>query len=204
MGMNEKGSPMNMPDRSPQMNIPRRDSQMDIPDRSSRMGMPERGSQMGIYDGDSQDSQMDMPPMPTRSSRSDMPDRSSQMDMPARSSRMDMPDRSSRMGMPDRRTQTSSERTRDRSRTTPIMQVYDEGMRVPQTLTDSYFMPGFLNHQIGSKVRVEFLVGTNAPLVDRAGTLRYVGSNYIIITPSETDDLLVCDLYSIKFVTIYQ
>lgn len=80
----------------------------------------------------------------------------------------------------------------------------DTSMQTPQTVSDVYFTPGFLKTQIGNKIRVEFLIGTNAPMVDRTGILRFVGASYIIIELENTDDLMMCDLYSIKFVTIYR
>jgi len=40
-------------------------------------------------------------------------------------------------------------------------------------------------------------------LVDREGTLVDVGTSYIIIREVDTDDLLLADLYSIKFVRFY-
>lgn len=64
------------------------------------------------------------------------------------------------------------------------------------------FLNGFLRTQIGRKVLVEFLIGTNT-LVDRSGVLVAVGTNYILINESETDDLLACDYYNIKFVRFY-
>lgn len=70
-----------------------------------------------------------------------------------------------------------------------------------QTMESTQFVPGYLRTQIGKSVRVEFLIGTNGPLVDRIGTLLAVGASYIIIRPIDTDDALMCDLYSIKFVT---
>lgn len=74
----------------------------------------------------------------------------------------------------------------------------------PSTLESTYYIAGLLASYIGSEVRVEFLIGTNAPLIDLTGTLRQVGANYIIIQPVLADDLVVCDMFSIKFVTIYR
>lgn len=65
------------------------------------------------------------------------------------------------------------------------------------------YTQGFLRSQIGQKVRIEFLLGVNS-LVDRRGTLLEVGIDYVILREEETDDLLYCDIYSIKFVTIYK
>lgn len=73
----------------------------------------------------------------------------------------------------------------------------------PLTTVDSImFTPGYLRTQIGKTIRVEFLIGNNM-LVDRMGTLVAVGASYIIIREIEQDDLLLCDIYSIKFVRIY-
>lgn len=67
---------------------------------------------------------------------------------------------------------------------------------------DIEYTQGYLKTQIGRHVKVEFLIGTNM-LVDREGTLVDVGISYIIIREVETDDLLLCDIYSIKFVRFY-
>ena len=64
------------------------------------------------------------------------------------------------------------------------------------------YMNGFLRTQIGRIVMVQFLVGTNT-LVDKMGILLAVGVNYILINETETDDILACDFYNIKFVKFY-
>ena len=61
---------------------------------------------------------------------------------------------------------------------------------------------GYLKAHIGQNVRVEFLIGSDGALIDRTGKLVEVGENFIVLQPYGTDDLLMCDLYSIKFVTI--
>lgn len=71
-----------------------------------------------------------------------------------------------------------------------------------QTLANPQFLAGYLKTQIGRRVRIEFLIGTNL-LTDRSGTLVAVGASYVIIRLQESDDLMVCDLYSIRFVTIF-
>jgi len=82
-----------------------------------------------------------------------------------------------------------------------VQPVSDGMAQVPQTVQNVLFTPGFLRTQIGRRVRVEFLIGTNN-LTDRTGTLVAVGASYIIIRPIDSDDLMLCDMYSIKFVTI--
>lgn len=69
-------------------------------------------------------------------------------------------------------------------------------------LSDINFTQGFLKTQIGRHVKVEFLIGMNM-FVDREGTLVMVGTDYIIIQETETDDYLLCDIYSIKFIRFY-
>lgn len=63
-------------------------------------------------------------------------------------------------------------------------------------------MNGFLRTQIGRPVQVEFLVGTNN-MVTRSGILLAVGANFILINEAETDDILACDFYNIKFIRFY-
>lgn len=74
-------------------------------------------------------------------------------------------------------------------------------VQVPATVENPLFTPGFLRTQIGRRVRVEFLIGTNN-LTDRTGTLVLVGASYILLRPIDSDDLMMCDIFSIKFVTI--
>ena len=77
------------------------------------------------------------------------------------------------------------------------------GMQTPTTVESPYYTAGFLRNFIGKTMRVEFIIGTSGTLVDRTGELVEVGASYIVLKPAFTDDLLMCDLYAIKFVTIY-
>ncbi|WP_242953658.1 hypothetical protein [Clostridium merdae] len=73
---------------------------------------------------------------------------------------------------------------------------------MPMTVESLQYLNGFLRTQIGRRVRVEFLLGTNT-MTDRTGTLLGVGANYILINESDSDDLLACDFYNIKFIRFY-
>ena len=73
---------------------------------------------------------------------------------------------------------------------------------IPVTTESTLYINGFLRTMIGRKVTVEFLIGTNT-FTDRTGVLLAVGANYIVINEVETDDILICDFYSIKFVKVY-
>lgn len=83
--------------------------------------------------------------------------------------------------------------------TTPI---FPWNQPMPVTVESLQYMNGFMRTQIGRKVTVEFLIGTNS-FVDKTGTLLAVGANYILINETETDDILLCDFYSIKFMKFY-
>jgi hypothetical protein len=61
---------------------------------------------------------------------------------------------------------------------------------------------GWLTTQIGKYIKIEFLIGTNM-LIDREGILKQVGISFIVIQETGTNDTLMCDIYSIKFVRIF-
>ena len=91
-------------------------------------------------------------------------------------------------------------RTRPPTTAMPILPPMND---TPTTVQSPYYTAGFLKNFIGRNMRVEFLIGTTGPLVDRIGELVEVGASYIVLRPYLTDDLLMADLYSIKFVNIY-
>lgn len=72
----------------------------------------------------------------------------------------------------------------------------------PPVLTDTEFLQGYLRTLIGKFVRVDFLIGTNT-FIDKAGTLLDVGVDHIVLQEPETDDKVIADLYSIKFVKVF-
>ena len=71
----------------------------------------------------------------------------------------------------------------------------------PEILTNPIYTPAFLREQIGKLMRVEFLIGTNN-MTDRTGILEDVGASYILLRSIESDNLVYCDIYAIKFITI--
>lgn len=73
---------------------------------------------------------------------------------------------------------------------------------IPEPVESSLYIAGYLSTQIGKLVKVEFLIGNN--ITDRTGVLVKVGVNYIILRPIDIVGSLLCDLYSIKFVTIVE
>jgi len=65
------------------------------------------------------------------------------------------------------------------------------------------YTQGYLRSQIGKRMRVTFLLGTNL-IQDRIGVLEEVGISYITLRDDETSNLVMCDIYSIKFVNIFK
>ncbi|MVB10773.1 hypothetical protein CAFE_14710 [Caprobacter fermentans] len=86
--------------------------------------------------------------------------------------------------------------------TAQLMPITDMTQSAPMTAESIEFLNGFLRTQIGRRVRVEFLIGTNT-FTDKAGLLVGVGANYILLREAESDDILTCDFFNIKFVTIF-
>ncbi len=64
------------------------------------------------------------------------------------------------------------------------------------------YTQGFLETQIGKYVKIDFLIGTNL-FIDREGVLEEVGISYIVIREAGSNNRLMCDIYAIKFVEIF-
>ncbi|MCB2295652.1 hypothetical protein LGK95_19435 [Clostridium algoriphilum] len=69
-------------------------------------------------------------------------------------------------------------------------------------INDPLYNQGWLKTQIGKYIKIEFLIGSNM-FIDREGVLQEVGISYIVIKESGTNDLVMCDIYSIKFVRVF-
>lgn len=85
--------------------------------------------------------------------------------------------------------------------TTPVPQSNFEIAPGSPTLLGIEYTQGYLKTQIGKSMRVTFLLGTNL-IQDRNGILEKVGISYIILKEEETNNQVLCDIYSIKFVNI--
>lgn len=85
---------------------------------------------------------------------------------------------------------------------TPGLSALDMSAEDGTIETNINYTQGYLRTKIGARVKIEFLIGTNM-LIDREGTLTQVGISYVIIREIDTDDDLLCDIYSIKFVRFY-
>lgn len=76
-----------------------------------------------------------------------------------------------------------------------------DSQTIPESLKNTVYTPAFLRKYIGRLVKVEFLIGSTF-LEDRTGILLEVGASYIVLRAVQDNNLLYCDIFSIKFVTI--
>ena len=77
-----------------------------------------------------------------------------------------------------------------------------QGQIIPETLKNTVYTPAFLRKHIGKLVKVEFLIGTSY-LEDRTGILLEVGASYIVLRSVQDNNLLYCDIFSIKFYSLF-
>lgn len=71
----------------------------------------------------------------------------------------------------------------------------------PPPSTERGYIPYFLASNIGKNVRAEFIIGTTQ-YADKTGMLTEVGINYFVLRDVNSRTDVMCDLYSVKFVTI--
>lgn len=72
----------------------------------------------------------------------------------------------------------------------------------PITPESMQYLNGFMRTQIGRRVEVEFLVGSNNTEI-KSGFLIGVGANYILLNDITTNDLITADFYNIKFMRFF-
>ena len=72
----------------------------------------------------------------------------------------------------------------------------------PPPAADRGFIPYYLASNIGKSVRAEFILG-NSQYVDKSGVLIEVGVNYFVLEDVNSRNHIMCDLYSVRFVTIF-
>lgn len=72
---------------------------------------------------------------------------------------------------------------------------------VPFTANNMQYLNTFIRSQIGRRVHVDFLIGTN--MVEKDGYLVAVGANFILLNPIDTRDMIACDFHNIKFMKFY-
>ncbi len=82
------------------------------------------------------------------------------------------------------------------------LQITDFSNPYPVTPESIQYLNGFIRTQIGRRITVTFLVGSNL-IEEKTGFLLGVGANYILINELDTNDLTACDFYNIKFIRFY-
>jgi len=70
----------------------------------------------------------------------------------------------------------------------------------PPPSTEPGYIPYYLASNIGKNVRAEFIIGSNQ-YVDKTGVMAEVGINYFVLRDVNSRANIMCDLYSVKFVT---
>ncbi|MBW9145429.1 hypothetical protein KTC92_09085 [Clostridium sp. CM027] len=98
--------------------------------------------------------------------------------------------------------------TDDNTRERPAMPTPDNNQHremppVSPIVDNPLYNQGWLSTQIGKYIKVEFLIGTGM-WVDREGILKEVGISFIVIQESGSNDLVMCDIFSIRFVRIFK
>lgn len=96
----------------------------------------------------------------------------------------------------------------DNVRRTPTMPTPDNNQHremapVPPIVDNPLYNQGWLSTQIGKYIKIEFLIGTSM-LIDREGLLKEVGISFIVIQETGSNDTVMCDIFSIKFVRIFK
>lgn len=71
---------------------------------------------------------------------------------------------------------------------------------VPEPQTQPIDIPGFLKAHIGQLVQVEFFIGSMT--TEKVGYIREVGESYVVLDTVDHSSSIMCDLFSIKFITI--
>ncbi len=72
----------------------------------------------------------------------------------------------------------------------------------PVTRESIQYLNGFIRTQIGRRVTIDFLIGSNT-IQSKSGYLLAVAANYILINELDTNDVTACDFYNIKFIRFY-
>jgi len=90
------------------------------------------------------------------------------------------------------------------NKTMPQVHADFQNPEIPPTapvIDNPLYNQGWLKTQIGKFISIDFLIGNM--YIDRQGILQEVGISYVVIKESGTNDIVMCDIYSIKFVTVF-
>ena len=79
--------------------------------------------------------------------------------------------------------------------------VLPDTVQGPPPSTEKGYIPNYLARNIGRNVKAEFIIGTSQ-FIDKSGILTEVGINYFVLRDVNSGTNIMCDLYSVKFVTV--
>ncbi|HEY8804807.1 MAG TPA: hypothetical protein VIM42_06825 [Clostridium sp.] len=108
------------------------------------------------------------------------------------------------MSQPNKVMPQSNKVMQEPSKDMPQVHADFQDSEIPPTtsiINNPLYNQGWLKTQIGKFISIDFLIGNM--YIDRQGVLQEVGISYIIIKESGTNDIVMCDIYSIKFVTVF-
>ncbi|MBR1731825.1 MAG: hypothetical protein IJ725_05280 [Ruminococcus sp.] len=79
-----------------------------------------------------------------------------------------------------------------------------EDLFVPYEVTREslQYLNGFIRTQIGRRVTIDFLLGSDT-LTSKSGYLLAVAQNYLLLNELDTNDVTACDIYTMKFIRFY-
>lgn len=79
-----------------------------------------------------------------------------------------------------------------------------EDLFIPYEVTREslQYLNGFIRTQIGRRVTIDFLIGSDN-LTSKTGYLLAVAQNYLLLNELDTNDVTACDLYTMKFIRFY-
>ena len=84
---------------------------------------------------------------------------------------------------------------------TPTAPIYPPMQQGPPPVTEFGYIPGYLASNIGRNIKAEFIIGTSNS-VEKVGRLIDVGINYFVLQDVNSRTNIMCDLYSVRFVTV--
>jgi hypothetical protein len=94
-----------------------------------------------------------------------------------------------------------SDDTRQQPDTTDMNTGTSTGFTGEAGVLSPEYLQGYIRRFIGKSVRAQFLVGETM-LQDRTGVLTEVGASYLVLRSPETGVLVVCDVYSLRFLDV--
>ncbi len=75
-----------------------------------------------------------------------------------------------------------------------------ENVYTPTQLKYGLYMPSFLSGFIGKTVKIESIIGNKLDV--KAGVLTTVGTGFVVIREYRTNNTVICDINTIKYVTV--